>query len=320
MNSHRRSRPFAMVICLLLLLQGATHASLQEDPVKAYIDAVRLDLAQGKVSLINGTIGLSDKEAAVFWPLYQEYEIELFELGDRRLDLIDRFIAADEAESLDDAEAKKMATAWFEQETARLALLKKYHKLIGDQLSPLRAIQFVQIEHRISMVVDIMIASELPLFRHGLMSDPVGSPASKAPSGTLPQADSQAVSMKASWQGDYPVDGLDKLPAGQREAATGYIGDAQTFATVWRAFKPDAVVPPVDFEQDLVVFARNVRFYNRTRIAQVQIKGGVLQVLALETMSAAPIEAKVAMSLAVISRKGVEAIEASEKRVSLLTP
>jgi len=309
-----------MLICLLLLLHAAAYAGYQEDPVKAYIDAVRLELAEGKVSLINGTIGFSDKEAAVFWPLYQEYETELFELGDHRLDLIDRFIAADEAESLDDPEAKKMATEWFEQETARLALLKKYHTLLGDQLSSLRAIQFVQIEHRLSMVVDIMIASELPLFRHGLMSDPAGSPESKTPRRDLPRENSQAVPMKASWQGDYPVDGLDRLPAGQREAPTGYIGNAGTFAAVWRAFKPDEALPQVDFETDLVVFARNLRFYNRTRIAKVQMKDGIVEALPAETMSAAPIEDKVGMALAIIPRKGVLAIQAGERRVPLSTP
>jgi hypothetical protein len=304
----------------LLLLQGATLASHQEDSVKAYIDAVRLELAEGKVSLINGTIGLSDKEAAVFWPLYQEYEIELFELGDRRLDLIDRFIAADKAERLDDAKAKKMATEWFDQETARLALWKKYHKLIADQLSPLRAIQFVQIEHRLSMVVNIMIASELPLFRHGVMSGAAGSGKSEAPGNDLPRENSQAVSIKASWQADYPVGGLDRLPAGQREAATGYIGNARAFASVWRAFKPDEAVPHVNFESDLVVFARNVHFYNRTRITKVQMKDGVLEVLAAETMSAAPIEDKVAMALAIIPRRGALAIQAGQRRVPLATP
>ncbi len=325
MNSHTRSRPLPMLICLLLLLPGAALASSQEDPVKAYIDAVRIELAEGKVGLFNETVGLSDEEAKVFWPLYQEYEIELFELGDRRLDLLDRFIAADGAEILDDSKATKMAAEWFEQETARLALLRKYHKLMGDRLSPLRAIQFVQTEHRIGMVVDIMIASELPLFRHGLMmSDPPKDapvPAeSEAPTSDLAGESSQAVSMKASWQGDYPVDALWRLPAGQRAAATGYIGDAGTLAAVWRAFKPDEAAPQVDFEQDLVLFARNLNFYNRTRIATVRIKDGVLQILAAETMSAAPIEDKVAMALAVVPRKGMEAIQVGERRVSLLTP
>ena len=311
MNTHTRSKPLPMLICLLLLLPGAALASSQEDPVQAYIDTVRIELAEGKVRLIGETMRLSDEEAKVFWPLYQEYEIELFEIGDRRLELLERFVAAQQTKALEDLEAEKMVLDWFQKETDRLGLLKKYQRLIANKLSALRAIQFLQIEHRVNTVIDIMIASELPLF--GL-----GEP--QAAKKDLSETNSQAVPIKTSWQGDYPADALERLPAGQREAATGYIGDAGTFAAVWRAFKPDEAVPQVDFKQDLVLFARNVNFYIRTRIAKVQIEDGVLQVLAAETMSAAPIEDKVAMSLAVIPRKGVEAIQAGERRVSLLTP
>ena len=53
------------------------------------------------------------------------------------------------------------------QETDRLGLLKKYHELIANKLSLLYAIQFLQIEHRVNTVIDLMIASELPLFRYG---------------------------------------------------------------------------------------------------------------------------------------------------------
>jgi hypothetical protein len=112
---------------------------------------------------------------------------------------------------------------------------------------------------------------------------------------------------------------VEKLPAGQQEAATGYIADARTFSKVWQAFKPDLAVPQVDFENDLVVFARNVNFYNRTKIAQVQVRN-VIEVLAMQTMSAAPIEDKVAMSLAVIPCEGVEAIRVGDRCLSISMP
>ena len=319
MNSPRAYRLLTALISLLLL-PGAAQANSQEDPVHAYIDSVRIELAEGNVRLINQTIGLNDEEAKVFWPLYQEYEAELFALGDRRLDLMDRFIVSDEAKDLDDSEAQKIAAEWFDLEAARFALWRKYHKLVSDRLSPLRAIQFVQTEHRISTVVDLMIASELPLFRHGLIGDPARSEPPAPPGTDLPRENFQAVSMKASWQGDYPVDALDRLPTGQREAATGYIRDAATFAAIWRAFKAQEAVPQVDFRSDLVVFARNVHFYNRTRIAKVQMKDGALEVLAAETMSAAPIEDQVAMALGVISRQGVIAVKTGEGHMSLSSP
>ena len=49
------------------------------------------------------------------------------------------------------------------------ALLKKYYELIANKVSVLHAIQFLQIEHRVNTVIDLMIASELPFFKLGKM-------------------------------------------------------------------------------------------------------------------------------------------------------
>jgi hypothetical protein len=120
----------------------------------------------------------------------------------------------------------------------------------------------------------------------------------------------QAVEILRSWQGDYPVGELEKLPAGQLEVRVGFIGDAKSFVSVWRAFKPGESIPPIDFASHLVVFSRNIRFYNRTRISKVNLKDGVLEVLTAETMSALPIEDKVAMALAIVPREGIKVIKA----------
>ncbi|MDX2512596.1 MAG: hypothetical protein QNK25_11155 [Desulfobacterales bacterium] len=300
-----------LLACLSLLPIGWAQMSNRNDTLQEYIDTVRLGLLDGKVGLINGVMKLSDEDAEVFWPLYVDYETELFDIGDRRVALIERIVAAHQSKVLEDLEAKGMAAEWLTQETDRLGLLKKYHVLIADELSPLHAIQFLQIEHRVNTVIDLMIASELPLFLYGELTDGLLDPSEKDP---------ETIPIKSSWQGDYPVDALSSLPADQRAAATGYIADAETFAAVWRVFQPAESLPQIDFKQDLVLFARNTNFYNRTRIGQVQVTDGALQVLAIETMSAAPIEDKVAMALAVISRKGAAAIQLGERRVPLLMP
>ena len=116
-----------------------------------------------------------------------------------------------------------------------------------------------------------------------------------------------------SWQGDYPVDKLNLLPEKQRQQAVGFIYDVETFEDVWRAFKPGEDVPKIDFKAKLVLFARNTQFYNRISIGKVNVKNGVAEVLAMETMSAMPIEDKVAISLVVVAREGIIAIQSGDK-------
>jgi len=71
-------------------------------------------------------------------------------------------------------------------------------------------------------------------------------------------------------------------------------------------FKPGEKVLEVDFSKHVVVFSRNVTFYNRTAILKVTLKDGVAEILVMETRSALPIEARVAMAMAVIPRAGVK--------------
>jgi len=118
-----------------------------------------------------------------------------------------------------------------------------------------------------------------------------------------------------AWSGDYPISELNRLPEGQRSSRIGYLGDAATFAEVWQVLNPGKKTPEVDFSKFLVVFSHNVDFYNRTSIAKVTLNHGVAEVIAIETMSAIPIEDMVAMALAVIPREGVEFIQAGDKRI-----
>jgi hypothetical protein len=115
------------------------------------------------------------------------------------------------------------------------------------------------------------------------------------------------------WNGDYPVSALGRLPKAQRNAPVGFIADARTFKSVWQAFMPGAEAPHVDFAADLVLFARNVEFYNHTSIAAVKLKNGVLDVVAMETMSSQPIKDKVALAMVVVSREGVTTLKTSDK-------
>ena len=117
------------------------------------------------------------------------------------------------------------------------------------------------------------------------------------------------------WSGDFPVAQIERLPADQRKERVGYIGDPATFAAVWEAFKPGEPLPAVDFAKNLVVFSRNVHFYNRTSIARVTVKDRVAEVMAIETLTSTPVEDKVAMALAVIPREGVEFILSGDKRL-----
>ncbi len=133
------------------------------DDLRAYIEILRSDLNSAKVRIINESLRLTEEEATVFWPIYRKYEAEFFGLGDRRLELTEEFAAFQNAESRDPDQARLIADKWFALKEDRLKLWKKYYNKISKALSPIRAAQFIQIEHEIALYIDLSIASEMPL-------------------------------------------------------------------------------------------------------------------------------------------------------------
>lgn len=128
----------------------------------------------------------------------------------------------------------------------------------------------------------------------------------------------QKIDILQDWRGEYPVSEICRLPEGMRSSRIGYINDTETFTAVWQAFKTEDKTPEVDFKYQLVLFVRNVVFFNRIGIAAVSLKDGGAQVLAMETMSALPIEDRVSMALAVIPSAGVRYIAVGSQRIPVI--
>jgi len=125
------------------------------------------------------------------------------------------------------------------------------------------------------------------------------------------------ISILRQWDGDYPVEAIEKLPAKQRDLPVGYFSDQESFNKVWTGFKPDEELPEVNFDENMVVYYRNITYYNRTAIFKVTLNEGVLEVLARETMSAMPIEEKAAMSMVVIPRTGIKFIRSGDQKIEV---
>jgi len=111
------------------------------------------------------------------------------------------------------------------------------------------------------------------------------------------------------WQGDLPVSSLVLLPSESHQAGVGYINNTALLKAIWPHFQRGMVMPNIDFKHNVIVYHYNTQFYNRTRIFKVEVSYGVAEVFAMETLSATPIEDKVAFSMAVITREGIDSLK-----------
>lgn len=158
-----------LAVCLALsgLLTLAGSATAQTENIRKYIEMMRSDLNTSKIATFNEVMNLDGEEAKTFWPIYREYEVELASLLDKRLELIERFVESNRTDTFKGEEAEQVAAEWFDLQERRLRLWKKYHKRFQNELSPMRAGQFVQIEHQVALFVDLTISSEMPVIGAG---------------------------------------------------------------------------------------------------------------------------------------------------------
>jgi Na+/phosphate symporter len=139
----------------------ASKSDTQDQNLRADIELLRSDVRANTAEIIRVMMQLDDKDAAVFWPIYRDYESELSKLYDEKVAGIMDY--ADNYLQMTDAKADDLATRALQWEDQRTNLKKKYYERFKKALSPITAARFLQIENQILMLVDLQVASSLPI-------------------------------------------------------------------------------------------------------------------------------------------------------------
>jgi hypothetical protein len=127
----------------------------------AYIELLRSDIKTKKVAIITEVMQFTNEQAKAFWPVYREYDLELSKMGDARIALIRDY--AQNYETMTDEKAKELIQRALKLEERRTKLKKRYFKKFDKALSSTTVAKFFQLENQINLLIDLQIASELPL-------------------------------------------------------------------------------------------------------------------------------------------------------------
>ena len=133
----------------------------REANLRAYGEFLRSDLRSQKAAIITEVMDFTEDEDAKFWPIYREYEGELSKVNDDRIALIKEY--ADAYDNITDAIADKLAHGALDLEARRHALKVKYYDRFKSALSAKTAARFLQVENQILLLLDLQIASSLPI-------------------------------------------------------------------------------------------------------------------------------------------------------------
>src|SRR5215469_2703812 len=136
--------------------QGAPPALSQQD-----VDLLRKDLRSQKKQLVAQNLKLTDEEATKFWPIYDQYTAELVKINNKKYAVIQQY--ANGYGSLTGEQAMSLMKQWMEVDIAAAQLRAKYLPIVAQASGPAKAATFAQIDRRIALMIELQLASRLPL-------------------------------------------------------------------------------------------------------------------------------------------------------------
>lgn len=164
------------VLCFILGWRLASWAAMQEQsqqptsltinsrPVivsDADIELLRQDLRAQKQRIIAENLPMTESEAVKFWAVYDRYTNDLREINDEKFRLVKQY--EDEWGTITNDQALIYIRRWLEVDDQVHQLRSKYVLNVSQALPGKKAATFFQLDRRLSIMIDLQLASQLPL-------------------------------------------------------------------------------------------------------------------------------------------------------------
>jgi hypothetical protein len=129
--------------------------------VEKNLDLIRRDLRSEKKKILAANLPLTADEATRFWPVYDEYALDMSKHYDQFYITIKDYAA--NQKTLTDDQANAFIKRWSDEQVALAQTRQKYIPLIQKVIPGKKAALFFQIDRRLYAAMDLQVASEIPL-------------------------------------------------------------------------------------------------------------------------------------------------------------
>jgi hypothetical protein len=136
--------------------ETATGVQVEKD-----LDLLRRDLRAEKKKLIALNVPLTETEATKFWPVYDEYAAAMKTHYDAFYSVIKDYAA--NQKTLTDAQAASMVARWSQIQVELAQTRQKYVSIVEKVIPGKKAALFFQVDRRLYALIDLQVASEVPL-------------------------------------------------------------------------------------------------------------------------------------------------------------
>ena len=161
MKARIRIYPFFIVLVAMLTVFIVSPMA-QEKPADN-MQLVREKIQTDKKLFIAQNMNLTESEAKVFWPVYENYQKDLEKLVDKTVKLIENYSA--NYQTMTEEAAKELINGYLAIEGERVALMKSFLPKFRKVLPEKKVARYYQLENKIDAVVNYGLAKQIPLVK-----------------------------------------------------------------------------------------------------------------------------------------------------------
>jgi hypothetical protein len=144
-------------ILLTILLLAVPFVAFADEA----LDLKKKIIFDQKKLVVMENMDFTDDETKAFWPVYEKYQEELFQVSQRGATLILAYASV--YQTLTDDQATKIIDEYYNIQDERLAIMKKMMVDVGKVLPGKKAFRYMQVESKLSAIARYELAKEIPL-------------------------------------------------------------------------------------------------------------------------------------------------------------
>lgn len=142
----------------------ASGKNMTEEQVNdANIQLMRQDIRSERKKVVAANLPLTEAEAVKFWPVYDRYIAETIKVNDVRFALLKEYARNFDATS--EQQADSFIKRWLALDNDNTQLRLKYIPEFEKVVSHKKTAMFFQIDRRVSMMIELQLASQVPLVK-----------------------------------------------------------------------------------------------------------------------------------------------------------
>lgn len=131
--------------------------------VRGELEAFAIGIEAEREQAIRDNLNLTEEQADVFWPLYQEYRVAIGNVTDREIQIVSDYVELYRSGDISDEEARILLEAALDTDADDLRVRQGFMARLLEELPARTVARFYQLENRLDTLARMAVMKEIPL-------------------------------------------------------------------------------------------------------------------------------------------------------------